>query len=101
MAEKDVAGVLGLAQRAGKLSSGDLGVKEALADGKVKLLLIASDSSPNTEKELRFLAGKADVTVIQCMKRSELGLCIGKAPRAAVAVLDTGFAGLIIKKMNV
>ena len=92
MAEKDVAGVLGLAQKAGKLSSGDLGVK---------LLLIASDSSPNTEKELRFLAGKADVTVIQCMKRSELGLCIGKAPRAAVAVLDTVFAGLIIKKMNV
>ena len=103
MAEKDVAGPLGLAQKAGKLSSGDIGVKEALAGGKikVKLLIIASDASPNTTKELKFLAEKASVPVITCMKRTELGLCIGKAPRAAVAVLDEGFAGLIVKKMNV
>ena len=101
MADKDVAGVLGLAQKAGKISSGDAGVKEALAAGKAKLLVIASDASPNTEKELRFLAAKSSVPVIICMKREELGLCIGKAPRAAIAVLDTGLAGLITKKMNV
>jgi len=101
MAKKDVAGPLGLAQKAGKLSSGDIGVKEALAGGKAKLLIIASDAAPNTKKELEFLAEKASVPVITCMKRTELGLCIGKAPRAAVAVLDGGFAGLIVKKMNV
>jgi len=101
MAEKDVAGVLGLAQKAGKLSSGDQGVKEALAGGKAKLLVIAADTSPNTEKELRFLAGKASVPIVTCMQRAALGLCIGKAPRASVAVLDQGFAELIMKKMNV
>ena len=100
MAEKEVAGVLGLAQKAGKLSSGDLGVKDALSGGKAKLLIIAADASPNTAKELKFLAEKASVPVIFCMQRSELGLCIGKAPRAAVAVLDKGFAGLIMKKWN-
>ena len=36
MAEKEVAGVLGLAQKAGKLSSGDLGVKDALSGGKAR-----------------------------------------------------------------
>ena len=46
MSEKDVAGALGLAQKAGKLSSGDLGVKDALLGGKAKLLLIATDASP-------------------------------------------------------
>ncbi len=101
MAEKDVAGVLGLAQKAGKLASGDLVVKEALAGGKAKLLIIAEDAAPKTEKELRFLAEKADVPVTQYMKRAALGDCIGKAPRAAAAVLDKGFAGLILKKMNV
>ena len=100
MAEKDAAGVLGLAQKAGKLSSGDTGVKEALAGGKAKLLVIAADIAPNTEKELRFLAEKAAVPVARCMKRTELGLCIGKAPRAAIAVLDSGFAGLIMKKIT-
>ena len=101
MSEKDVAGALGLAQKAGKLSSGDLGVKDALSEGKAKLLIIAADASPNTVKELKFLAEKASVPVIFCMRRDQLGLCIGKAPRAAVAVLDTGFAGLITKKCNV
>ena len=101
MSEKDVAGALGLAQKAGKISSGDLGVKDALNGGKAKLLVIAADASPNTVKELKFLADKASVPVITCMQRSELGLCIGKAPRAAVAVLDKGFAGLIMKKWNV
>ena len=100
MSEKDVAGALELAQKAGKISSGDLGVKDALTGGKANLLIIAADASPNTVKELKFLAGKASVPVITCMQRNELGLCIGKAPRAAVAVLDKGFAGLIMKKWN-
>ena len=53
MSEKDVAGALGLAQKAGKISSGDLGVKDALSGGKAKLLVIAADASPNTVKELK------------------------------------------------
>ena len=101
MTERDMAGAIGLAQKAGKISSGDIGVKDALSGGKVKLLIVATDAAPNTVKELEFLAEKASVPVISCMKRSELGLCIGKAPRAAVAVLDKGFAGLIMKKWNV
>ena len=100
MTEKEVAGALGLAQKAGRLTSGDLGVKEALSAGKVRLLLIADDVAPRTEKELKFLAEKASVPVVTCMSRAALGRCIGKAPRAAVAVLDAGFAGLILKKIN-
>ena len=100
MNEKDVAGALGLAQKAGKISSGDQGVKDALSGGKAKLLIIAADTSPNTVKELKYLADKASVPVITCMKRTGLGLCIGKAPRAAIAVLDQGFAGLIMKKWS-
>ena len=100
MAEKEIAGALGLAQKAGKAVSGDQGVKEALAAGKVRLLVIADDVSPRTDKELKFLAEKSSVPVVKCMERNALGQCIGKAPRAAVAVLDAGFAGLILKKMN-
>lgn len=99
MAEPEVRGILGLAQKAGRLSSGDAGVKDALNKGQVRLLIIASDAAPNTEKELRFLAEKSSVPVVNLMTREELGNCIGKAPRAAVAVTDQGFAGLISKKI--
>ena len=54
MSDKDVAGALGLAQKAGKISSGDLGVKDALSGGKAKLLVVAADASPNTVKERLF-----------------------------------------------
>lgn len=100
MAEKEARGILGLAQKAGRLASGDVGVREALNGGQTRLLLIATDVAPNTEKELRFLAEKRTVPVIKVMTREELGSCIGKAARAAVAVTDQGFAGLITKKLH-
>ncbi|MEM5770693.1 MAG: ribosomal L7Ae/L30e/S12e/Gadd45 family protein, partial [Bacillota bacterium] len=43
-----VRNLLGLAQRAGKLLSGEGTVESALRRGKVKLLIIAEDASANT-----------------------------------------------------
>ena len=42
--ERSVIFALGLAQKAGKIASGDFAVKSALKSGKVKLLIIASDA---------------------------------------------------------
>ena len=98
MTEARINGVLGLAQKAGRLASGDTGVKEALQNKTAVLLIIAEDVAPNTVKELQFLAEKQSVETLRGLTRTELGACIGKAPRAAVAVLDKGFAGLIKSK---
>ena len=62
MSEKDVAGALGLAQKAGKLSSGDLGVKDALSDGKAMLLVIATDAESHRDQCLSY---KQHVQVFQ------------------------------------
>ena len=41
---------LGLARKAGLLATGADGCADAIASGKAKLLMLASDASPNTAK---------------------------------------------------
>ena len=52
MANNKQAFALGLAQKAGKLVSGDFAVKAALKAGTVQLLVVAQDTAPNSKKEL-------------------------------------------------
>ena len=88
---------LGLAQRAGKLASGDFALKSALKGHTATLLLVAADTAPNSKKEILYLAKEANVPVLELATVNELGACIGKGKRAAIAVLDPGFAKMIKK----
>lgn len=86
-----VKNLLGLAQRAGKLLSGEGTVESALRRGKVKLLIIAADASANTRKLFTNMAAGAHVPVYLCGTKEELGLAIGKSHRSAVAITDINF----------
>jgi ribosomal protein L7Ae-like RNA K-turn-binding protein len=101
MAEKEAAGVLGLAQKAGRIASGDAAVRTALEKREAVLLLVATDTAANKEKELIHLAERANIPVIRAFTRAELGACLGKAPRAAAAVTDDGLAALLKKKLSI
>lgn len=59
--------VLGMAQKAGKLASGDFAVKTALKTGKVKLLVVATDAAENTKKELKHLAETVKVEAVEIL----------------------------------
>jgi ribosomal protein L7Ae-like RNA K-turn-binding protein len=89
---------LSLAQKAGKVVSGDFAVRGALKAGTVKLLVLAADTAPNSKKEMRYLAEQAGVPVVELLTRWELGSAIGKGQRAAVAVTDSNFAGMLSGK---
>lgn len=52
MANNNVAFALGLAQKAGKVASGDFAVRSALKSGKAKLLIVAADAAPNSKKDM-------------------------------------------------
>lgn len=95
MASNKQSFALGLAQKAGKAMSGDLAVRGALKSGKTKLLIIASDASETTKKELCLLAKEAKVEILEISTRVELGSAMGKAPRAAVAIMDVNFAKML------
>ena len=93
--DRSVIFALGLAQKAGKIASGDFAVKSALKGGKVKLLIIASDASDNSKKDIYYLAGLYSVKTIEILDREQLGMAIGKAKRTAIAVLDANFANMM------
>ncbi len=101
MDEQKFLFALGLAQKAGKLASGDFAVHAALKNGEAKLLVLAMDTAANTKKELQFLAEANHVPILEAIDKTCLGKCIGKAQRTAVVVLDPGFVKMLNKAMLV
>ena len=95
MANNKQAFALSLAQKAGKLVSGDFAVKAALKAGTVQLLVVAQDTAPNSKKELCYLAAQPGVPVLELLTRWELGSAIGKGQRAAAAITDSNFASML------
>lgn len=86
---------LGLAMRAGKLTTGDDGVMSAIRSGEAKLVLLASDASANAHKKYNDKCSHFQVPLIIVGSRYELGSAIGKEERVIIAVTDSGFAKMI------
>ncbi|MDM5327939.1 YlxQ family RNA-binding protein [Neobacillus sp. CF12] len=86
------ASLLGLANRARKIISGEeLSVKE-IRSGKAKLVLLSADASANTTKKITDKCKSYEVPYKLVEDRHLLGQAIGKEARVVVAVLDDGFA---------
>ncbi|OCA85435.1 50S ribosomal protein L7 [Bacillus sp. FJAT-27225] len=84
--------LLGLANRARKVISGEeLSIKE-IRSGKAKLVLLSADASSNTAKKVTDKCSSYSVPYKIVDSREELGSAIGKEARVVVAVLDDGFA---------
>mgnify|MGYP002517179645 FL=1 len=92
--EPKLAGLLGIARRAGHIHIGFDAVKALLHAGKARLVLLAADCSPKTEKELRFAGqdGRCPIRTVAADKAA-LAAALGlEKPVAAVATDDHGFA---------
>lgn len=95
MNEEKLYNLLGLAQRAGRLASGDFAVTKAVQGKKAHLMLVAEDASEETKAGYRQMAKQAKIELFYLGSREQLGHCIGKDFRAVIAVLDAGFANAI------
>ncbi|MEH7122696.1 YlxQ family RNA-binding protein [Bacillus sp. JJ1773] len=84
--------LLGLANRARKITSGEeLTIKE-IRNGKAKLILLSADASVNTTKKVTDKCKSYQIPYRLVENREILGQAIGKDTRVVVAVLDDGFA---------
>lgn len=92
-----VLNLLGLAQRAGRLTTGTELVLARLSAAKV--IFLATDLSKQVAAKIRTAAQARSIPVQQVFTGAELSQAIGRQ-RKTVAVLDPGFAQAIIKKMN-
>jgi ribosomal protein L7Ae-like RNA K-turn-binding protein len=93
--KQKISNLLGLAQRAGRIVSGEELVVKAIQDQKAKLVFLAHDAAPNLTKKIQDKSDYYQVEVITVFSTLELSIAVGK-PRKVLAVTDAGFT----KKMR-
>lgn len=92
--------LIGLAQRAGKVASGEFATEKAVKSGKASLVIVANDSSDNTKKMFTNMCDFYHVAIYFYSDKVALGHAIGKEFRASLAVLDEGFRNTIEKSLS-
>ena len=94
-----LCGLLGIARRSGHILIGFDAVRAALLADKTQLVLLASDCSPKTEKELRFAAEDKTCPVIKVeADKDAFTAALGmQKPVAVIATDDRGFATAMMK----
>lgn len=92
--------LLGLANRARKIISGEeLSVKE-IQRGTAKLIILSADASGNTTKKIKDKCHSFHVPLKVVENRYLLGKAIGKEARVVVAVMDDGFASKLVTLLD-
>ncbi|WP_227984807.1 YlxQ-related RNA-binding protein [Streptococcus ruminantium] len=93
--KQKILNLIGLAQRAGRLISGEELVVEAIQKGQAKLVFLANDAAVNLSKKVTDKSYTYQVEVVTVFSTLELSAAVGKA-RKVLAVTDAGFT----KKMR-
>ena len=99
MSVNSVLNTLGLAKRAGKSVTGDELVLQ-ISKNQVVLVLLASDASNRTKKQMYSKCEYYGVEVIEHFNKEEISNAIGMHNRIAVGISDSGFSKLIKDKMK-
>ncbi|SHO49754.1 L7Ae/L30e/S12e/Gadd45 family ribosomal protein [Anaerocolumna xylanovorans] len=98
--EKKVFSYIGLAAKAGKLSSGEFMTEKAVKEGKAKLVMVSADASDNTKKMFTNMCTYYKVPIYFFGDKTKLGHAIGKEFRASLVLLDKGLADAVEKQLN-
>ena len=93
---------IGISKKAGRTVTGTELTCEAIRNGKIRLAVLASDASANTEKRLRNCCEYYGVRFVKCAYGSDLlGKAVGSRGRvASVGLTDEGLAEAAIKSLQ-
>ena len=91
--------LLGLAQKAGSVKSGEFMTENTIKDGSARLCIVAADASDNTRKKFKDMCEYYKVPYMEYSDKESMGHAIGKEYRASLCVTNDGFAGQILKKV--
>ena len=91
---------ISLAQKAGKVASGEYATEMAVKSGKAYMVIVAEDASDNTKKKMMNMTQYYAVPIHMIGTKEELGHYIGKEYRSMLAVLDAGFASSFEKQIQ-
>ncbi|MDX8362212.1 MULTISPECIES: YlxQ family RNA-binding protein [Bacillaceae] len=93
--------LLGLANRARKIVSGEELVLKEIRNNRAKVILLSDDASPNTTKKISDKCNYYGVPLRIVDDRYTLGQAIGKEARVVIAVTDEGFARKLISLLEI
>ena len=100
MSKNKIYGLLGLTAKAGKVIFGTESCEEAIFKKKVKLIIVAEDSSERTIKYFKNKCEKNNIDFYIFGKKEELSKAIGKINKTVIGIKDKNLAGAIQKKLN-
>ena len=100
MKQDKALAMIGLAQKAGKIVSGEFATEKAVKTGKAALVIVAGDASENTKKMFTNMCTFYKVPIYFYGNKELLGNAMGKETRASLALLDEGFSKAIVNKIK-
>ena len=96
---QNILNLLGLARKAGKLALGYTATTLAIKKGLVPLVLMASDTAPNTREKMERLCHKYRVDIYYLVDHGELGRALGKSTQNVVGVMSKELASAFKKQI--
>lgn len=100
MINNRVYSLLGLAMKAGKVSSGEFMTEKSVKASMAHLVIVAGDASANTKKMFNDMCTFYYVPIAVYGTKEGLGAALGKELRASVAVTDEGFAKALKQRID-
>lgn len=88
--------MLGIGKKAGYISSGETACIQDIKRKKTNLLILAEDSSENTQKSFLKLCEKNNIKYIIVGEKEKLGHSIGKNLTAIISIRDLNFSNAIL-----
>ena len=100
MVNNKILGLIGLATKAGGICFGTESVKQEVNKKKVKLIIVAKDSSERTKNKFNQLAIENNIPIIIDYEIEEISKYIGKENKAIIGIKETNIAKEILKKYS-
>lgn len=98
--DNSLAGLLGIARKAGKLELGEEGVSAAAKAHRARAILLAADAGERTCRHAQgMVTGNCPLLPVPLTK-AELGAAAGRGPCAVLALTDVGLANAAAKKLE-
>ncbi|HBT17302.1 MAG TPA: hypothetical protein DEB05_10155 [Firmicutes bacterium] len=96
---KSVLNLLGITRKAGKLTLGFTATSLAIKKGRILIVVMTKDSSPNTTEKIERLCKKYQVDIYYLFNQIELGRALGKSNLTVVGVASKEMASTIKKQI--
>ena len=96
-----IYGILGIAAKAGKIVSGFDAIQEAVKKKQINLIIVATNTSEKTQKEMKFICNKYGIRLIVFGTIEENSHAIGKKNRAIIGIADLGLANKFLDLLEI